>query len=594
MNLFRKRLGFKMTFLISALILVSCTVIMATCIWIFSDVSAAMSEIREEAVMDGYRSEIKSEVQSSIALIQNYYDSYESGEMSEADAKTSAEAAVRALRYGDSGNGYMWIDNRDYTLVMHPILPEQEGTNRKDLTDKQGTKIIQTIFQSVDSGDGFSRFWFTKADGVTVAEKLAYSQEFKPWDWVITTGVYMDDVREESSNARIRTMFTGSSVFILVETCVLWLLSIVVAHFMSSLVMKGINRISSDLDAIATGELRNEVSPKLLKRDDELGEIAKSLEAMQTSLATTVASAQDAADNVMKSSASLTDVANTTLEATSEITTAVSDIANTATSQASAAQSVTTNITGINKNVDDVGAAVSEISKRAQHMHDSSTTMKSSVESMLASSDKVSEDIHGIDTKIKETNSVIEEVKGIISVIEDIADQTKLLSLNASIEAARAGEAGKGFAVVASTIREMSDSTAQQVAEIKHIITTLVSDFGECLASTSEVVVSNSEQSTSMHNMVSSFEELEADIAATSTSVKSISSLMQSTIEEATEVTSQAKSLSDASETSAASTEEVNASIEELSALTHAVLADAETLKTQADTLNEKLGVFKI
>lgn len=97
----------------------------------------------------------------------------------------------------------------------------------------------------------------------------------------------------------------------------------------------------------------------------------------------------------------------------------------------------------------------------------------------------------------------------------------------------------------------MSDNTAQQVAEIKHIITTLVSDFEECLASTSEVVVSNKEQSTSMQNMVSSFEELEADITATSASVKSISSLMQSTIEEATEVASQAKSLSDASETSA-------------------------------------------
>lgn len=594
MNLFRKRLGFKITFLTSALTLVSCMVIMITCIWIFFDVSAAMSEIREEAVMDGYRSEIKSEVQSSIALIQNYYDSFKSGAMSEFDAKTAAESAVRALRYGDSGDGYMWIDNRDYTLVMHPILPEQEGSNRKDLTDKQGTKIIQTIFQSVDTGDGFSRFWFTKADGVTVAEKLAYSQEFEPWDWVVTTGVYMDDVQAESSTMRIHTMFRGSSFFILAETCILWILAIVVANFLSSLVMKGITRISSDLDAIATGELRNEVSPKLLKRDDELGAIAKSLESMQKSLAATVASAQDTADNVMKSSVSLTEVANTTLEATTEITTAVSDIANTATEQASVSQSVTTNITGINNNVDEVGTAVSEISKRAQHMHDSSADMKSSVESMLSSSRKVSEDINGIDTKIKETNSVIEEVKGIISVIEDIADQTKLLSLNASIEAARAGEAGKGFAVVASTIREMSDSTAQQVAEIKHIITTLVSDFEECLTSTSEVVVSNKEQSASMNNMVSSFEELETDIAVTSTSVQSISSLMQSTIEEATEVASQAKSLSDASEMSAASTEEVNASIEELSALTHTVLADAETLKTQADMLNDKLGIFKI
>ena len=102
--------------------------------------------------------------------------------------KKEAMEILRNARYGEDGEGYFWIDGTDYTLLMHPILSEQEGTNRYDLTDQNGVKIIQNIMKSAEAGGGYNEFYFTKADGKTVAPKIAYSEEFEPWGWVITTG----------------------------------------------------------------------------------------------------------------------------------------------------------------------------------------------------------------------------------------------------------------------------------------------------------------------------------------------------------------------------------------------------------------------
>lgn len=86
-------------------------------------------------------------------------------------AKEDAKETIRVMRYRDDQSGYFWIDDTDYTLVMHPILSEQEGDNRYELEDQNGIMIIQEIMkvcQSAEKG-GYNEFYFTKADGVTVA-----------------------------------------------------------------------------------------------------------------------------------------------------------------------------------------------------------------------------------------------------------------------------------------------------------------------------------------------------------------------------------------------------------------------------------------
>lgn len=161
----------------------------------------------KDAVISGYKEQIKDEVGAMLTVVNMVYEKSQSGEMSEKDAKKEAKKEameiLRNARYGEDGEGYFWIDGTDYTLLMHPILSEQEGTNRYDLKDQNGVKIIQNIMKSAEAGGGYNEFYFTKADGKTVAPKIAYSEEFEPWGWVITTGNYVDNLEKNIEKNRV-------------------------------------------------------------------------------------------------------------------------------------------------------------------------------------------------------------------------------------------------------------------------------------------------------------------------------------------------------------------------------------------------------
>ena len=128
----KKSLSFKLSAIFSGIVLVTCLILVGTCGWIFTTTEKTIKDIRYDDILDGYKTEVKSQVQSGLTIVQYYYDQYQNGQMDEDTAKTEALETLRNFRYGDEGDGYIWVDSTDYTLVMHPILPEQEGTNRRE------------------------------------------------------------------------------------------------------------------------------------------------------------------------------------------------------------------------------------------------------------------------------------------------------------------------------------------------------------------------------------------------------------------------------------------------------------------------------
>ena len=120
------------------------------------------AQLYEESMLEGYSMEIKSQVQGAIEVVQSYYDRSQAGEITEEEAKELAREAVRHMRYRDDASGYIWIDGADHVLVMHPILTEQEGDNRYDLTDQNGVKVTQNIVSAAKSGGGYNEYKVTK------------------------------------------------------------------------------------------------------------------------------------------------------------------------------------------------------------------------------------------------------------------------------------------------------------------------------------------------------------------------------------------------------------------------------------------------
>ena len=125
----------------------------------------------KDTMTDGYNTEIKTQVESAISIVSHYYNLSQDDKLSEEEAKEQALEVIRNMRYGSDydkdgvNDGYFWIDDTDYNLVMHPILSKQEGTNRKQLKDQNGVLILQNIMKKANNGGGFNEFYFTKYRG---------------------------------------------------------------------------------------------------------------------------------------------------------------------------------------------------------------------------------------------------------------------------------------------------------------------------------------------------------------------------------------------------------------------------------------------
>ena len=114
----KKSLSFKLSAIFSGIVLVTCLILVGTCGWIFTTTEKTIKDIRYDDILDGYKTEVKSQVQSGLTIVQYYYDQYQNGQMDEDTAKTEALETLRNFRYGDEGDGYIWVDSTDYNVPI--------------------------------------------------------------------------------------------------------------------------------------------------------------------------------------------------------------------------------------------------------------------------------------------------------------------------------------------------------------------------------------------------------------------------------------------------------------------------------------------
>lgn len=595
---FKRSLAVRLSACFVAVMMLTCFVIVGTCELVFSSLDDNIKDIRSEDVLDGYKLTVKSQVQSSIAMVEYCYSLYENGNVPEDEAKAAALNAVRNIRYGDEGDGYIWIDDTDYNLVMHPILTDKEGENRYDLTDCNGVKIIQEIIKAADNGGGFNEFVFTKSDGVTEAPKIAYSEKFEPWGWVLTTGCYYDDIADNiaasQNTARIDQIFSKSTIFILIESFFLSVLMCIVCVFMITRLVKVLNALKDRLADISSGNLSIDVDSRYAKRKDEVGAMVRHTHDAIINFRSMIKDSMDTSQQVDLSTINVKKMTDSAMDATQQISTAIEGVANDASTQTNAINDMRATVSSMKSDAGEVRGALNEINACTEGLSLNSVQMKTHIEAMSKGSATMTSQVEDIADKIAQTAEGIEQMSQILNSIEAIASETNLLALNASIEAARAGDAGKGFAVVADNIKKLSENTSLELNGIRNIIHDFVARFEECNKCISLVVESNQINISDTEAVISSFGIVEDGITRTNQKVEKITSLIDTTVANIQSVSSQAEEVSKGVESTAAASEEVTAGSEELASLMHAIDSDIASLSEQAMSLVEKLGQFTV
>ena len=593
-----KSLAQKLSLLFAGVVLLTCVILIGTTMILFRQIEPKMENVLYENTLDSYKTEVKSEVQSAVSVVSYYYELSKSGKMSEADAQAAALETLRNLRYGDDQSGYFWVDGTDYTLVMHPILPDQEGNNRYDLTDKNGVKIIQEIMKSAQAGGGFNEFYFTKSDGVTVAPKVAYSEPFNEWNWVITTGIYADDIEGIVASSdgiqEILSIFSGASATLIAMGVVLALIMLVISYLIILRLVKMINKVKENLKAVSEGDLTTSLSPKYENRKDELGQMVAHTNLVIRTFHGSISAAKETAHVVSNNSNQIKSMTESALDATNQVARTIENVAADATKQAGAISDVVQHISNMSEDTQSMSASLGNIEEYAARLNSDSNQMKEKMELMSKGSTVMTTQVSNIADKISETNASIQQMAAILDAIQEIAEQTNLLALNASIEAARAGEAGRGFAVVADSIKSLAENTTVELGNIKNIIDNLTTNFGECSNYITEVVTSNQDNVTYTDEVISSFGDLFDGISSTSEKVKSISELTVDMSQLMQSITDQIDNIQRSAENTAAATEEVTASSEELTALMSTVSENCNTMTSHSDDLVQDLSKFKV
>ncbi|MBQ4069277.1 MAG: methyl-accepting chemotaxis protein [Lachnospiraceae bacterium] len=350
---------------------------------------------------------------------------------------------------------------------------------------------------------------------------------------------------------------------------------------------KGIANLSN-LDFRATGN-----EQKLAKRNDETGEIARSVFAMRESLLNMIGQIKDEADFINDTAEGFSLSANQTTEAIGQVEKAVGEISEGANSQAEETQKATENVILIGEMVEEAVGQVEKLSTNAHAMQKAGEEAIDTLQQLYVTNGKTKEEIERIYEQTHTTNESALKIKEATLMIASIAKETNLLSLNASIEAARAGEQGRGFAVVAAQIQKLADQSNQSASQIEEITDLLIRDSEEAVATMEEVRNIIDAQSINVEKTGSGFSDVKAGIDNSIESVELLANSIDKLDDARVKVIDVVQNLTAIAEENAASSQETLASVTEVTATVENVSEQASSLKEVSYKLERNVEKFQ-
>lgn len=591
----RKSVKNSLTVMCLAFVLVSAVVIGSIAIYNIGIMTSLANKNHQTDMKESYNTQIKIEVQSVISILQSEYDKSVKGELTEDEAKKEACEIVRNRRYRDEQDGYFWIDATDSTLIMHPILAEQEGTKRNNIKDQNGTKIIQNIMKVANSseGCGYNEFYYTKSDGKTVAPKVAYSQIFKPWNWVVSTGNYVDDMNEQiaASENQVSAKYHAMILIIIAISIAIAVVAIIVARIFGIRICRPLTDIQNFAGKIAEGDLTSKLEDK---SRNELGQTSQALNRAQAEIASLVSGIGTVTEHLEDA---VTEFQNNFKDMNNfigNVSKAIAEISDNTNSQASATSDASDSMNEIGAGIEATSAEMDSLSSNASMMKDCSERSMQTLSELIQASSVTKEDIDAMYRQTSQTNDSVSKISQAAALISEIASQTNLLSLNASIEAARAGEAGRGFAVVAQEIGSLAVQSADTVNEIDLIISELSNNSEKSMEIMNEMSSASSRQTDALANTRDMFKELKTSLDSCISSVQTMNEKMKLIDKQRKAATDGIDTLKQLAADNAASAEETTEMSSELEEIVKHSSELVNELSQDMDVLFKAMKQFKI
>lgn len=509
-----------------------------------------------ELLIDEKKDTVRFLVEEASTILSGYQKQVDAGTLPKEEAQKRAAADVKQLRY--DGKEYFFISDLENRLIAHPLRPENEGKDMSSFKDADG-KFVYREFTKVatsDKGAGFVEYRQIKPKESKPQPKLSFAQQFKPWGWVVGTGIYINSVDEEMKKVELAI---GVGLLAVLG------LSVLLAWLVSRTITGPVKEVVDSIKNIAQGE--GDLTKRLpIHGDNEVGDLCVWFNTFVSKLHGVISQVSESAIQLASSS-------NELQSSSRGMSQSISTLSSQSTSLATAGEEMSATSSDIANNchlaADNAGGASSKANEGVQVVGESIIVMQT------------------IATRVKKAADTVEmlgnrsdQIGTIVGTIEDIADQTNLLALNAAIEAARAGEQGRGFAVVADEVRALAERTTRATKEISEMIKAIQKETKDAVAT--------------MEQSVAQVEQGSNHAAASGRSLQEILEIINS-------VTEQISQIATAAEEQTCTTREISHNVLNLNELAHqnssaineTALA-ANGVSRQAEELQRLVNQFRL